>query len=86
MAYLPQRYPEKYTYAKQSNTITVHVTPRPMIFCLTDWKDRPLEFCERIVQEDSVLMRETPTSFDMAAAAVVFSFNDLPQAKARNHY
>lgn len=79
MAYLPQRYPEKYTYDKQSNTITVHVTPRPMTFCLTDWKDRPLELCERIVQEDLVLMRETPTSFDMAAAAVVFSFNDLPQ-------
>ena len=82
MAYLPERYPDTYVYDKQENKITVVLSNQhrqKKTYFLDDWKDSPLELCARIVQEDLVLMRETPNSFNMAAAAVVFSFNDLPQ-------
>jgi hypothetical protein len=81
LEYLPRRYPEHYVYNKELNTI--HVNCIDTTFHVKDWYDtRPLELCERIVQEDLVLMRP-PTnaneSYRMAAAAVVFSFVDLPE-------
>ena len=100
MAYLPQQYPHLYTYNAQDHSITVH--PLNTTFSLNDqrWKDRPLELCERILQEDLVLMRPGPPQQDedyptnttkqlalkynqegyyMAAAAVQFSFQFLPE-------
>jgi hypothetical protein len=79
---LPKRYPELYKYDKQAKTI--YVAPIDTTFHLDDWKDRPLELCVRIVQEDLVLMRppresDGSTQYAMAAAAVVFSFSELPQ-------
>jgi hypothetical protein len=81
LEYLARRYPEHYVYDKELNTI--HVNCIDTTFHIKDWYDtRPLELCERIVQEDLVLMRP-PTnaneSYRMAAAAVVFSFVDLPE-------
>lgn len=82
VSYLPKRYPELYKYDEQTRTI--HVAPIDTTFCLDDWKDRPLELCVRIVQEDLVLMRpprasDSSTQFAMAAAGVPFSFGELPQ-------
>ncbi len=81
LEYLPRRYPEHYVYDKEWNTI--HVNCIDTTFHVKDWYNtRPLELCERIVQEDLALMRP-PTneneSYRMAAAAVVFSFVELPQ-------
>jgi hypothetical protein len=87
MAYLPGRYPDFYTYDLESNSITVH--PIETTFKLDDWKHSPLELCERIVQEDLILMRPgaaasdsgklAPDGYYMAAAAVIFSFDELQQ-------
>jgi dimethylamine monooxygenase subunit A len=89
LSYLPVRYPDLYTYDKEAGSITVK--PLDTTFFIKDWIDtRPLELCERIVQEDLILMQcetsdakdpaEKPVqSFHMAAAAVVFSFNELAQ-------
>ena len=92
IAYLPQRYPDWYTYHQQQHSLTVH--PIGTTFDLQDpcWQARPLELCARILQEDLVLMRPGPTldnnhkqqklyskeGYYMAAAAVQFSFEDLP--------
>ena len=84
MAYLPDMYPQMYTYNKTDHSITVH--PIKTSFRIDDWKDRPLELCERIVQEDLILMRPGKPLDDakpgteayyMAAAGVVFSFTEL---------
>ena len=86
MAYLPQRYPTMYTYDAKENSITVH--PLGDTFKLNDWAHAPLELCERIVQEDLCLMRPgdqfskdklAKEGYYMAAAAVVFSFNELQE-------
>ena len=86
MAYLPDRYPEMYTYNKQEHSITVH--PIETTFMIDEWMDRPLELCERIVQEDLVLMRpgkpleDAKHGFEgyyMSAAAVCFSFTKLAE-------
>jgi dimethylamine monooxygenase subunit A len=81
LEYLPRRYPNEYEYDSNDNKITVKCIDTT--FHIKDWYDtRPLELCERIVQEDLVLMRppkEPGESYRMAAAAVVFSFDDLPQ-------
>jgi hypothetical protein len=90
-SYLPVRYPNLYTY--DSNAKTIYCKPIDETFSIDDWKHAPLELCERIVQEDLILMRvdETSTttsntgmaikdkSYVMAAAAVVFSFNELQE-------
>jgi dimethylamine monooxygenase subunit A len=80
--HLPRRYPDLYSYDKHKNTI--HVKPINTTFQIDDYKERPLELCERIVQEDLVLMRPPKPNTDekqfaMAAAAVVFSFHQLPE-------
>jgi hypothetical protein len=80
--YLPKRYPDLYTYNKEAHTLYVKALDKT--FVVDEWKERPLEFCERIVQEDLVLMRPSrPTdafdSFAMAAAGVVFSFSGLQE-------
>ena len=81
LEYLPRRYPEHYVYNKELNTI--HVNCIDTTFYIKDWYNtRPFELCERIVQEDLVLMRppiNENESYRMAAAAVVFSFVDLPE-------
>jgi hypothetical protein len=82
LGYLPKRYPDLYQYVKDANTI--HVVPLDRTFKVDDWMDRPLELCERIVQEDLILMRppragDKSEQFAMAAAAVVFSFSELPE-------
>ena len=85
LGYLPKRYPDLYKVDLKARTI--HVAPIDTTFFLDDWNERPLELCERIVQEDLVLMRpprdetdgEGSTQYAMAAAAVVFSFSELPQ-------
>jgi dimethylamine monooxygenase subunit A len=87
LEYLPRRYPDLYVYDKELNTI--HVTCIDTTFQINEYYNtRPLELCERIVQEDLCLMsppksREAEMavteSYRMAAAAVVFSFEDLPQ-------
>jgi hypothetical protein len=82
LSYLPKRYPALYTYNKEANTL--YVKPLDQTFVVDEWKERPLEFCERIVQEDLVIMRPSrPTdafeSFAMAAAGVVFSFSGLQE-------
>ena len=93
LAYLPQQYPDIYEYDKEKDSITVHLpqtsintaqnhsNKTEMTYFLKDWKQRPLELCARIVQEDLVLMRKEATdmAYFMAAAAVVFSFDQLPQ-------
>jgi hypothetical protein len=87
VAYLPKRYPDMYSYDPKENSITVHPLDGET-FQLSDWADRPLELCERIVQEDLVLMRPGPVASEgrlskegyyMAAAAVVFSFDALQE-------
>jgi dimethylamine monooxygenase subunit A len=90
LSYLPVRYPDLYTYDKEGGG-SITVKPLEKTFFIKDWIDtRPLELCERIVQEDLILMRcETSTpkdpsekpvqTFHMAAAAVVFSFNELSE-------
>ena len=82
--YLPRRYPDLYEYDKEKNSITVHMIDTT--FLIEEyWNNNPLELCERIVQEDLILMRpedkesESIQSYIMAAAAVVFSFNELAE-------
>jgi hypothetical protein len=83
LSYLPQKYPDLYKYDEKANKL--HVEPLNETFSIDEWmKTRPLELCERIVQEDLILMRpakpsEPFESHAMAAAAVVFSFNDLKE-------
>lgn len=76
-SYLPKRYPEWYHYNASQGTIRVLDTT----YRLQDFQKRPLELCERLVQEDLVLMRpprsNQETSYCMTAAAVVFSFDGL---------
>jgi hypothetical protein len=89
LSYLPRRYPDLYTYDISAGTL--YVKPLDTTFVIDEWRtaNRPLELCERIVQEDLVLMRppraesgdkSSPSQYEMAAAAVVFSFSEL-QAK-----
>jgi hypothetical protein len=78
VSYLPVRYPDLYTFDKTANSI--YVKPIDETFSLDDWKHAPLELCNRIVQEDFCLVRaadDTKESYVMAAAAVVFSFQEL---------
>jgi hypothetical protein len=88
LAYLPQRYPDQYVYDKPSNAITVKCIITT--FHISDYYDtRPLELWERIVQEDLRLMGPPESSegkiaitesyHNMAAAAVVFSFEGWPE-------
>jgi hypothetical protein len=85
--FLPKRYPDLYVYDAQAQTI--HVNMLDQTFAIADYYDhRPLELCERIVQEDLILMRPPRStddfdSFAMAAAAVVFSFDGLPEKLGR---
>lgn len=90
MAYLPRHYPNTYHYDRESHSITVTTSNvQQRSFRLDDYRDRPLELCARIVQEDLVLLRRhhhdndggegASSSYNMAAAAVVFSFNELPE-------
>jgi hypothetical protein len=91
LSYLPKRYPDMYTYDSDLKTITVSTPVFTKTFRLDDWMETsPLELCERIVQEDLILMRPAPTTkgtsestadkaYFMAAAAVVFSFSELPE-------
>jgi hypothetical protein len=90
VSYLPKRYPDFYTYDSDLKTMTVHTPVFTKTFRLDDWMEtRPLELCERIVQEDLILMRPAPAeqssvatteqSYFMAAASVVFSFMELPE-------
>eukprot|EP00977_Amphora_coffeiformis_P005518 scaffold1170_cov174-Amphora_coffeaeformis.AAC.2 len=81
--YLPRRYPEMYMYDEDAQTITV-VPFDNKTFYIPDFASRPLELCERIVQEDLILLRPARptdpfTAFAMAAAAVVFSFGGLQE-------
>lgn len=94
VAYLPERYPEIYQYDKETHSILLTTPDPPCnrsdnsdnsgplqrTYRIDDYADRPLELCARLVQEDLVLLRATENdeAFVMAAAAVVFSFNDLP--------
>jgi dimethylamine monooxygenase subunit A len=83
--YLPKRYPEIYTVDSSCQTITVRLGSNvTKTFLVSDYQRAPLELCERIVQEDLILMRpehgadmDGIHSYHMAAAAVVFSFRDL---------
>ena len=87
LAYLPRRYPDEYVYDPAKNTI--HVNCIDTTFQINDYYNtRPLELCERIVQEDLCLMSPPQSraaemagteSYRMAAAAVVFSFDGLPE-------
>lgn len=82
LGYLPKRYPDLYQFDPKAGTI--HVFPIDTTFVLDDWKERPLELCERMVQEDLILMRPPrdgtgEKQYAMAAAAVVFSFSELAQ-------
>jgi len=78
--YLPRRYPDLYRYNEDSKSIIVTAIQ------LEDyWDTNPLELCARIVQEDLVLMRSDCQVSDkiipyfMAAAAVVYSFDQLKE-------
>lgn len=89
--YLPNRYPDLYQYESKTNCL--YVKPLNETFHIDEWmmmdhnSDNlstkcPLELCERIVQEDLILMRPSRPSdpfnqYAMAAAGVVFSFNEL---------
>jgi dimethylamine monooxygenase subunit A len=78
--YLPRRYPDLYSYNHHKNSI--HVKSIDTTFLIKDYQQRPLELCERIVQEDLILMRPPKRNtgeqqYAMAAAAVVFSFVEL---------
>lgn len=82
LSYLPKRYPELYKLDRGAKTL--YVTPIEASFQLDNWNDRPLELCERIVQEDLILMRPPKKETDgessqyaMAAAGVIFSFAPL---------
>jgi hypothetical protein len=80
VSFLPVRYPDLYTFDKIANSI--YVKPIDETFLLDDWKHAPLELCNRIVQEDFCLVRaadDTKENYVMAAAAVVFSFDNLQQ-------
>lgn len=85
LSYLPRRYPDIYMCDATSGTISVTLPSSKVLkFRLDDWSHAPLELCERIVQEDLILMRPDDTgtpihSYKMAAAAVVFSFRELSQ-------
>jgi len=81
-SYLPRRYPDQYVFDPQTNSM--RVIPLAKTFDIHDWiNTRPLELCERIVQEDLILMRPPregeEDQYAMAAAAVVFSFSELPE-------
>ena len=54
MDYLPLRYPDLYRLTDG----VLYVQPLDTSFVLSEWTDRPLELCERIVQEDLILLRE----------------------------
>jgi dimethylamine monooxygenase subunit A len=82
LEYLPQRYPDLYRVEGTDANRTVTVLTTGETHAVSDFAHAPLELCNRIVQEDLVLMRasEQPTAEHrhvMAAASVVFSFGDL---------
>mmetsp|Transcript_13471 Transcript_13471/g.26665 ORF Transcript_13471/g.26665 Transcript_13471/m.26665 type:complete len:482 (-) Transcript_13471:1403-2848(-) len=59
--YLPRRYPDLYAVSGEGDEATVTVIPWGRTFRVSDWLHAPLELCERIVQEDLVLVREVPS-------------------------
>jgi len=86
--YLPKRHPELYTVTGDGDNRTISVSSTGEMHRVGDYAARPLELCNRIVQEDLVLMRaiDQPTTEPfggakhvMTAAAVVFSFGDLQE-------
>ena len=86
MDYLPKRHPEVYSVSGEGAAQSITVATTGETFRLADWAHAPLELCNRLVQEDLVLMRaaDEPTSepdggfrHAMSAASVVFSFGDL---------
>ena len=82
LEYLPQRYPELYQVKGTGAGRTVSVLSTGETHAVADFAHAPLELCNRIVQEDLVLMRtaDEPTAEHrhvMSAASVVFSFGDL---------
>ena len=89
VSYLPKRYLDWYKYDSDLKSITVHTPVIVETFRLDDRMETRPELCEGIVQEDLILMRPAPTdqtnvasteqSHFIAAAAVVFSFNELPE-------
>jgi hypothetical protein len=89
LEYLPMRYPSEYQYDPVAKVLRVNALDSTFRVGV-DYADRPLELCERIVQEDLILMRTArdgdvgldgrPTSqYVMSAAAVVFSFGELEE-------
>lgn len=93
--YLPKRYPDYYEYSSPSDSDdpksgpSITVKPLQKTFLLKDYKDKPLELCARIVQEDLILIRpprptDSSTAYHMAAAAVVFSFQGLTEKLGRS--
>ena len=85
--YLPKRYPDYYEYKNDSGQDGPSITVKPLkqTFLLSDYEDKPLHLCARIVQEDLILLRpsrpesDTSSAYHMAAAAVVFSFSGLDE-------
>ena len=84
--YLPKRHPELYTLRGEGAARTITLTLTGETHAISDFAERPLELCSRIVHEDLVLMRsaDAPTTEPdggdrncMSAAAVVFSFGDM---------
>ena len=89
--YLPKRHPELYRVSGTGDSAVVTVTSIGESFAVADWAHAPLELCNRIVQEDLVLMRraDEPTTAPhggarhvMTAASVVFSFGASPRIHA----
>ena len=82
LEYLPQRYPELYRVKGTGAGRTVSVLSTGETHAVSDFAHAPLELCNRIVQEDLVLMRTADEQTAehrhvMSAASVVFSFGDL---------
>jgi hypothetical protein len=85
--YLPKRYPHYYEFKDDADQGGPRIIVKPLqqTFLLSEYKDKPLQLCARIVQEDLVLLRpprpghDASSAFHMTAAAVVFSFSGLEE-------
>uniref|UniRef100_A0A0G4H670 Uncharacterized protein n=1 Tax=Chromera velia CCMP2878 TaxID=1169474 RepID=A0A0G4H670_9ALVE len=79
--YLPRRYPDLYAVSGEGDEATVTVIPWGRTFRVSDWLHAPLELCERIVQEDLILVREVPEDDEVRQRHEEFAEKSLEKVR-----
>jgi dimethylamine monooxygenase subunit A len=69
--YLPDRFPD--IYKREGNH--VRIVPCGYAVALEDWRRRPLQVAAMLVQEDLVIMRQSPAGWRLVAASLCFPSN-----------